>query len=559
MEKELYSHFFLDKSKLDPTLFDLYPLDWKKLKHKFPSKFNYKTKHPNYLSKHFVQQDLEITQKYLKKVQKLETLKPTLKSSLPLKVFKYYLQSDLEGYKHSYELFPISQVDNPYLNFAEEASGKSYYVFNTIQDFKDFLEKTNEFRFYSQTLRDRLKEGLEKKLTISKCIIEKVIEQLEDILKNKPYHHPKAPKSNPDYNAELDCLFGEEVKKTLQFLQDTYLHQARRTVGYGAIDPDMYLHAARSEVTLPQVKIEDLYQIGLQEVHKVDHKMSKILEKLLGKKFKNRSEYVKARQAYEKDPKNFFQTAPEALKKYQETRQEIQKTIIKSQFKGLKISHDFTIKPVPDHNADYHSAYYLEPNQDLSTKGTFFLNTKNPKLLARNEVLALCLHEGNPGHHFQLTHKLDHLNSLPEYIKIYPGLTAYIEGWGLYCETLGDYEGNEGLYQKYGQLKMEMLRSLRLVVDTGIHYYGWSLSKTKKYFLKYLDDSEANIDKELLRYAADPGQALAYKMGQLAFLDLQKSFLEKGKTLNQFHLECFKKGELPLFLLKEELLNTTLI
>lgn len=546
MEKKLYSNFFLDKTKLDPSLFDLFPLDWKRLKHKYPSDFNPKTKYPNYLSESYIKQDLEITKKYLKKIQNLP-------ETLNLKVFKYYLQLDLKSSKYNFELFPITQIDNPYINFSEEASGTSYYTFKNKQDFKDFLEKTKEFKFYSETLRERLNEGLLKNKTIPRIIIKKVIEQLKHLLVNKTYHHPKAPKINPNYNMELDLFIGNEIKKTLKFLEDTYLLKARRTIGYYAIDPKMYLHIARSEVTLPKISIEEINAIGLEEVHKTDSKMLETLEQLLGKKFKNNSEYVKSRKEYENDPSNFFQNAEDAFKTYQMIRENIQETVIKPHFKGLEISHDFIIKPVPDYNADHISAYYQEANQDLSTKGTFFLNTKNPKLLSKDEVLALCLHEGNPGHHLQLTYKLDHLDTLPEYIKIYSGLTAYIEGWGLYCETLGNYEGKKGLKQKYGQLKMEMLRSLRLIVDIGIHYHGWSFNKTKKFFLKYLDYSDENVDKELLRYIAYPGQALSYKMGQLAFMDLQKNYLKKGKTLNQFHLECFKKGELPLFLLTKEL------
>jgi uncharacterized protein (DUF885 family) len=463
------------------------------------------------------------------------------------------LKNELESYDYPFDLLPIDQMNNPYTSIAEEASGDGYYTFLNDQDYIDYIERMRAFQIYSDEIRSKMREGYQKNITLPKIIVEKTIQQLQNILKNKSYHNPGAPKNNPNFNSEMDCLFGGEIKKTLSFLSDEYIHKARKTLGYRFINPEMYQYCVKIHVTDPTIRVEDIYQTGLKEIHRVDKEMITVLGKLLGKNFKGRSDYIGDRINYEIDPKNLFHTAKEALGAYQKMRKEIQETVIKPYFSNIKVSHDYQIKSVPDHSSDDYSAYYYSPNQNLTRKGTFYLNTKSPIKLSKNEVLALSLHEGNPGHHLQLTYKLDNMKNLPEYLKMYDNLNAYVEGWGLYVETLGNYEGSKGLYQKYGQLKMEMLRSLRLVLDVGIHHYDWTLNRARQYYMKYLSDDPLVIDRELLRYAVDPGQALSYKMGQLYFLKMQKKYLDNGFLMKQYHQKCFEKGELPLYLFEEEL------
>jgi uncharacterized protein (DUF885 family) len=549
-EKDLYHDFYISCIKLDPLIFDLYPNDFPKLKTHFPPNFNYKTIYPNYLSNQYQNTYKNNISTFLKKATSLQQSYP---DSLHLKLFIFYLKNDLESYNYPFDLLPINHMNNPYTYISEEASGDGYYTFNNSQDYIDYIKRLQEFQTYSSEIRSKLKEGYQKNITLPKIIVEKTITQLQNILKNKSYHNPNSSPHYPNFNSDLDTILGNEIKKTLSFLKDEYIHKARKTLGLSSINPEMYKYCVQNHITNSSIGIEEIYHIGLKEIHRIDKEMSTTLELLLKKNFKGRSEYITERFNYAKDPKNSFQTSKEALDAYHKIRKEIQETVIKPYFNTIKVSHDYIIKSVPDHSTGDHSAYYYPPNQNLTRKGTFYLNTSEPTKLSKNEVLALSLHEGNPGHHLQLTYKLDNTHKLPEYAKIYESPNAYVEGWGLYVETLGHYTNSKGLYQKYGQLKMEMLRSLRLVLDTGIHYYGWTLNRARKYYMKYLTDDIHIIDRELLRYVADPGQALSYKMGQLSFLKMQKKYLDDGFLLKQFHQKCFEKGELPLYLFEEVL------
>ena len=160
------------------------------------------------------------------------------------------------------------------------------------------------------------------------------------------------------------------------------------------------------------------------------------------------------------------------------------------------------------------------------------------------------MHEANPGHHYQITYVNESVK-IPLFLKCYPN-DAYQEGWALYCENLGKYKTYESYY---GKLVLEMIRALRLVVDTGIHYYGWSYTKTFNYYKKYSFDTDSKIHDQILRYIALPSQALSYKIGERIILDLKKHFKSDLNTKNnsskEFHKKILEHGAIPLEILKE--------
>ena len=192
-------------------------------------------------------------------------------------------------------------------------------------------------------------------------------------------------------------------------------------------------------------------------------------------------------------------------------------------------------------------AYYMRPSTDGKRKGKFYINTKNLKSIPKYEVTALSLHENIPGHHYQLSKSLD--NNLPKFLK-YFGFTSYIEGWGLYSENLIKYNYD---LNYFGKLNYELHRSVRLVVDTGIHYFNWNFEKCEDFMKKYIFMSENDIEKEIMRYIAIPGQALSYKIGELTIKKLRNEFLKKNrnKNIKDFHKKLLDIGAIPLFLLKE--------
>ena len=225
-------------------------------------------------------------------------------------------------------------------------------------------------------------------------------------------------------------------------------------------------------------------------------------------------------------------------------KKDIEDNIMPKYFNNIK-HYNYKIKEIPKYLAKNSTgAYYYMKSIDNKRKGTFYLNTYNYKSNPKYLVESLVLHEGNPGHNYQLSYSFD-LN-LP-YFLIYGGSTAYIEGWALYTESLGEYKNN---YSYFGKLIHEMLRAARLVVDIGIHCYNWSFEKSVNYLRKTTGLSYYECKNEILRYIANPAQALSYKIGERFILDLKKDFLKTNNNLKEFHELILKKGPIPLKFLK---------
>ena len=214
------------------------------------------------------------------------------------------------------------------------------------------------------------------------------------------------------------------------------------------------------------------------------------------------------------------------------------------------------MKKVPKFKEEFDAgAYYMMCSLDNRRKGTFFLNMNNLGDHQIFNTLSLSLHEGNPGHHFQLTYAND--LKLPDFITYCNDETAYVEGWGLYSESLAhDFLKNpknkEEIMYRFGCYNYEMMRACRLVIDTGIHYYGWNFEKCFNFMKKNTTFSDNEIEVEIYRYSVYAGQALAYKIGELKFKELRKYFLDNNKgSIKDFHKKVLQWGACSLDLLEK--------
>ena len=254
-------------------------------------------------------------------------------------------------------------------------------------------------------------------------------------------------------------------------------------------------------------------------------------------------------------PRLYYTTGADLLAGYRAISKPADQEFIK--LFGKLPRQPYGVRPVPSYiERSVTTAYYQPGSTTAGRPGYFYANTYNLAVRPKWEMEALTLHEAVPGHHLQLA-IADELTGLPEFRK-YGRYTVYVEGWALYAESLGEEMGfYTDPYSKFGQLTYEMWRAIRLVVDTGMHALGWSRQRAIEYFMANAGKTEHDIIVEIDRYIVWPGQALAYKMGELKIKELRafaENTLENNFDIRKFHDEVLRHGAVPLDLLEAQLM-----
>jgi len=460
-----------------------------------------------------------------------------------------------------------SNYPSYYMSLNQRGGVQSYYetgdrlVYESRQDYEDWLIRLSKYVDNITNTKNNLKEGLEKGYTQPQLVTKQVISQIDNILnsniENNPYLKIFLKADNSFFKrGEKEDLINrakELIKINIipayidlnNFLKTVYLPNSRQSIGLSAV-PDgalWYEYAARYHTTT-NLTPDEIHNIGLKEVKRIRNEMEQIIKDLeWDGDFKSFLNYLRT------SPRFYYDNPDDLLNAYLIMAKSIDPLLPKI-FKVFPRS-PYGVIPIPAESAPFTTtAYYNSPAK--GRPGYFYANLYKPESRPKYEIPVLTVHEAVPGHHFQISIAQE-LENVPTFRK-YQSFTAFVEGWGLYSEELGEFMNlYDDPYDKFGQLTYDMWRAIRLVVDTGMHYKNWSRQDAIDLFIENTAKSKLDIENEVDRYIAWPGQALAYKIGQLKILELRnKAEEELGDKydIKDFHHEVLKRGSLPLDILE---------
>ena len=455
-----------------------------------------------------------------------------------------------------------------YMRLNQRGGVQDYYLYGNRLNFTDLQSYKNWFervKGYTQNVRNSLeinKEGLELGYTQPKLVTRGVSAQIGAMLERDLEDHPyfKIFKNVGDVASPEDALaLQNEVKEYIQnvlnpiyqelydFLINEYLPESRDTIGISDVPngKEWYEYLARYHTTT-NLTPDEIHEIGLREVAKIRAEMEGIIEQVGWEgDFNSFLQYLRT------DPRFYYETGEELLQAYRAMSKEID-AYMPSLFNKLPRA-PYGVIPIPMESAPFTTtAYYNAPSE--GRPGYYYANLYMPEVRPKYEIPVLSVHEAVPGHHHQIS-LAQEMENVPNFRK-YLSITAFVEGWGLYSEQLGESMGiYDDPYDKFGQLTYDMWRAVRLVVDTGMHYKDWSREDAVNLFLENTAKTEQDINNEVDRYIAWPGQALAYKIGQLKIMELRdksKEALGDDFDIKDFHDHILSFGSIPLNILEEK-------
>src|SRR5687767_2293706 len=493
----------------------------------------------------------------LARLKKFDRAKLSPAEQLNYDLFQKDLETDIEGAKFRTYLMPITQRGG--LQTLDELGER--LRFETVKDYEDWIARLRAFPTLMEQNIALMKEGAKEKIIWPKIVLNRVPAQLDKQLVSKPEESPffkpftKFPDAISPADRERLTKAGQEaiaagILPSFQKLRkyfDEYLTAAPEPVGVWQMPKgaEFYAHLTK-RFTTTDMTPQQIHEKGLSEVARIKAEMQSVMEKV-GFKGTLPEFFTKLRT----DPQFFYKTPEELLEAYRAMSKRIDPNLVKV-FKTLP-RMPYGVTPIPDKIApDTTTAYYNQPAADGSRAGSYFVNLYKPETRPKWEMMALSLHEAVPGHHLQIA-LAQELGDMPKFRR-YSGFTAFVEGWGLYAESLGQDMGlYDDPYSKFGQLTYEMWRAVRLVVDTGMHDKKWDRQRAIDFFMENAPKAENDIVNEIDRYISMPGQALAYKIGELKIKELRERSrreIGEGFDVREFHDTVLLSGAVPLDVLE---------
>lgn len=471
-------------------------------------------------------------------------------------------RSGVEGQQFGNEYFRVTQLSGPQQSITRLIN---MMPATNVPQYQNIIARLDSAAGQLDNAVQWMRKGLDKGVTPPKITLRDVPEQVQNQIVEQPLDSPllRAFKQFPGNiaTAEQEPLRGaavaayqERIKPALQrlhnFLVEDYLPGAREQIAMQALPGGEAWYAFNvKQRTTTLLTPEEIHKIGLAEVKRIRGEMAKIIETTgFDGDLPAFFEFLRS------DPRFYFTDSEELLKAYRDIAKRADPELVK--LFGNLPRVPYGVVPVPAYaEKSQTTAYYMPGSADAGRPGQFFANTYALDTRPKWEMEALTLHEAVPGHHFQIAiqQELDQL----AWFRRFGGYTAYTEGWGLYAESLGVEMGfYSDPYSKFGQLTYEMWRAIRLVVDTGMHALGWSRQQAIDYFTANTGKSEHDIVVEVDRYIVWPGQALAYKIGELKIKELRARAEHKlgdDFDIRAFHDQLLGQGSLPLTVLEQHM------
>jgi uncharacterized protein (DUF885 family) len=469
---------------------------------------------------------------------------------------------NVEGQQFPAEYMPISQMDGLQISFGQLAANTP---FRNAKDYDSYLSRLAAFARQVDQAIALMKRGIETGWVQPAVPLRSIPSQIEGQISEDPARSPLfkpftgfpeevAAKERERYTGEGSRRIKEAVtpalKKLLAFMKDEYLPAARKDISAAALPKGaaFYQYAIRRHTTTG-LSAKEIHETGLREVERIRREMSDIIRQVNFKEsFQEFLNFLRT------DPRFYYTKAEDLVEDYRDICKRADARLPEL-FAELP-RNPYGVEVIPDYEAPAQTTAYYQPGAaDGSRAGFYMVNTYRLDTRPKYEMEALSLHEAVPGHHTQIS-RAQELGTLPDFRRN-AGYTAYVEGWALYAESLGSDMGSyKDPYSKFGQLTYEMWRACRLVVDTGMHAMGWSRERAINFMKENSAKTENDIVVEIDRYIVWPGQALAYKLGELKIKELRaraKSELGDRFDLRRFHNALLDDGPLPLDVLEQRI------
>ena len=508
----------------------------------------------------------KFNQRFLDSIKNYDRASLSANDQLSYDVLKDQLEMNIEGTKFHFEYLPFNQMNSLPLIIAQFGSGTGAQPFKKVKDYEDWLKRVDAFSVWADTAIGNLKLGIQAGIVFPKSLVVKMIPQMQSMVvtdaKKSLFYGPinliPASFSAADkdrltkaYQASILNVIVPTYKKLGDFLQNEYLPKARTSSGLSSVPSglEMYTYQVKQQTTTNRTP-EEIYQTGLAEVARIRKAMDSIQNKVGYKgDLKSFFDYLNTEKKFMP-----YHAPKEILAAFETIHQTMKPNLIKLFEHAPKTP--FEIRQTEAFRAASASAEYNSGSADGTRPGIFYVPILDAtKYNTTSGMESLFLHEAIPGHHYQISLTQEN-TELPNFRR-YGGHNAYVEGWALYCESLGKELGlYTDPYQYFGALGDEMHRAIRLVVDVAIHTKNMSREEAIKYMMDNEAISEQGATAEIERYMGNPAQALGYKTGAMKIRALRTKYEQAlGSKFNvaEFHTQVLKDGSLPLNVLESKL------